>query len=102
MLAIYNSAAERNKNAQVLPAPSKLCEFVAEAGVAQLTSGYDEIARSLFTEELSVVGNYEVGEMIGKGNSNFRGYRAKLIATRIVWESVYRTPYYDKNKGPKL
>jgi hypothetical protein len=32
-----------------------------------LTSGYDEIARSLFADELSVVGNYEIGEMIGKG-----------------------------------
>jgi hypothetical protein len=48
-------------------------EIVAEAGVAQLTSGYDEIARSLYTEELSVVGNYEIGEMIGKGNNKFRG-----------------------------
>jgi hypothetical protein len=32
-----------------------------------LAGGYDEIARSLFADELSFVGNYEIGEMIGKG-----------------------------------
>ena len=35
----------------------------------QLATGYDEVARSLFADELSTVGNYEIGEMIGKGNS---------------------------------
>ena len=32
-----------------------------------MTSGYDEIAQSLFSDGLSVVGNYELGEVIGKG-----------------------------------
>jgi hypothetical protein len=40
-----------------------------------LASGYDEIARSLFSEELSVVGNYELGAMIGKGTCLEINYR---------------------------
>jgi len=35
-----------------------------------LTSGYDEIARSLYADELSIVGNYELGAVIGKGISS--------------------------------
>jgi hypothetical protein len=44
-----------------------------------LTSGYDEIARSLFADELSVVGNYEIGEMIGKGTNNIKYRKLALI-----------------------
>ena len=69
MPSTYNSAAERNKNAQVchLSLTDETSRVLADGPCVQLTSGYDEIARSLFSDGLSHVGNYELGEVIGKG-----------------------------------
>jgi len=75
-MSTYSSAAERNKNAQVPQSflssiPLFDHPFFHDAMLMglQLATGYDEVARSLFADELSTVGNYEIGEMIGKGNS---------------------------------
>jgi hypothetical protein len=108
MLSTYSAAAERNKNAQVRvsaePSPRTILAVhdVMLTGDIQLATGYDEVARSLFSDELSTVGNYEIGQMIGKGNCLESGVVLRISIDhliRVLWQSLSCTSCNDKDKG---